>query len=287
MTPCEHPLVLLRRPRVIGRTMDASVRVWATILSGLLVSVAPAAEGGKKQKAAEPGAELPPATATMVWEPVPPVVAAPVGGAPSDAVVLLDGRNLDAWESVRTPGAPAPWKLEGEAMVCVPKSGNIRTKAAFGDLQLHLEFRTPAKVEGSGQGRGNSGVFFMGIYELQILDSYDNPTYVNGQAASIYKQYPPLVNASRKPGEWQTFDVIWIAPRFHADGQLASPARMTVFHNGVLVQHEAVLKGHTPNRGYPAYKAHAARLPLVLQDHNNLTAFRNIWVRELNPPAAR
>jgi hypothetical protein len=225
--------------------------------------------------------ELPPATATQVWEPVPPIVSAPANAIPSDAVVLFDGRSLDAWESVKTPGAPAPWNIAGDAMVVVPKSGNIRTRAGFGDIQLHLEFRTPAEVKGQGQGRGNSGVFFMGIYELQILDSYENPTYVNGQAGAVYKQYPPLVNASRPPGEWQTFDTIWIAPRFAADGSLISPARLTVFHNGVLIQNNVELKGHTPNRGDPAYRAHPARLPLMLQDHNNFTAFRNVWVREL------
>jgi len=258
-----------------------SVAPIAALVSLLLASASLAASPASKKKAADPTPELPPATATQVWEPVPPVVSAPAGGAPSDAVVLFDGRSLDAWESAKTPGAPAPWRIEGDAMVCVPKSGPLRTKAAFGDLQLHLEFRTPTPVSGQGQGRGNSGVFLMGIYELQILDSYENPTYVNGQAAAIYKQYPPLVNASRRPGEWQTYDVVWIAPRFAPDGSLVSPARMTVFHNGVLVQHDAVLKGHTPNRGQPAYKAHADRLPLALQDHNNAIAFRNIWVREL------
>lgn len=258
---------------------------YAGAFSAALVSTAIAANPPKK-KAVDPTPELPPASATQIFEPVPPVVSAPANGVPSDATVLLDGRNLDAWESAKTPGAPAPWKLEGDAMVCLPKSGNIRTKAGFGDIQLHLEFRTPAKVEGSGQGRGNSGLFFMGIYELQILDSYENSTYVNGQAGAIYKQYPPLVNASRRPGEWQTFDAVWIAPRFGPGGKLLSPARLTVWHNGVVIQHDAVLKGHTPNRGYPAYTAHADRLPLVLQDHGNVTAFRNIWVRELKFPAA-
>lgn len=259
----------------------------AALVPLLLASAALAASPGSMKKAADPTPELPPATATQVWEPVPPVVNAPAGGAPSDAVVLFDGSSLDAWESAKTPGAPAPWRIEGDAMVCVPTSGPLRTKAAFGDLQLHLEFRTPTPVSGQGQGRGNSGVFLMGIYELQILDSYENPTYVNGQAAAIYKQYPPLVNASRRPGEWQTYDVVWIAPRFAPDGSLVSPARMTVFHNGVLVQHDAVLKGHTPNRGQPAYRAHADRLPLALQDHNNAIAFRTIWVRELKAPAAK
>ena len=168
----------------------------AALVPLLLASAALAASPGSMKKAADPTPELPPATATQVWEPVPPVVNAPAGGAPSDAVVLFDGSSLDAWESAKTPGAPAPWRIEGDAMVCVPTSGPLRTKAAFGDLQLHLEFRTPTPVSGQGQGRGNSGVFLMGIYELQILDSYENPTYVNGQAAAIYKQYPPLVRVA-------------------------------------------------------------------------------------------
>ena len=237
-------------------------------------------------------AELPPAKDTEVWSPIPPVIQAEPDRVPSDAVVLLDGKHLEAWESAKNPGQPAPWKLEDGAMVCVPKSGSIRTKATFGDLQMHLEFRTPAEVKGTGQGRGNSGIFFFGVnsepriggpgmYELQILDSYDNPTYVNGQAGSIYKQSPPLVNASRKPGEWQTFDIVWIAPRFDAAGKLVSPARMTVFHNGVLVQHDVVLPGPTANRGTPDYVPHPPKGHIMLQDHSNATAFRNIWVREL------
>jgi hypothetical protein len=231
--------------------------------------------------------ELPPPELTEYYTPVPPVVTAPAGGVPSDAIVLFDGTSLDAWEPARANGHP--WKIEDGAMVVVPipapgEPCDQRTKRTFGDIQLHLEFRTPAKVEGKGQGRGNSGVFFMGLYELQILDSWENPTYVNGQAASIYKQHPPLVNASRPPGTWQTYDVVFIAPRFAADGTLASPARMTVFHNGVLVQHDAILTGPTEYRGQPKYKAHAARLPLQLQDHHNPTAFRNIWVRELTLP---
>ena len=240
---------------------------------------------------------LPPPSATEAWTPVPPVIAAPAGGIPSDAIVLFDGKNLDAWELAKSPGTAAPWKIEGDALVVVPRSGHIRTKASFGDVQLHLEFRTPAEVKGSGQGRGNSGIFFHGVdrdpdiggpglYELQILDSHENQTYANGQAGSIYKQHPPFVNASRPPGEWQSYDIIWIAPRFAADGKLVSPARMTVFHNGVLVQHAAELKGPTAHRGTPPYKAHPAKGPIMLQDHNNLTAFRNIWVRELMPPDA-
>lgn len=235
-------------------------------------------------------AQLPPPEATELWEPVPPVVAAPAGGAPSDAIVLFDGSSLNAWEPVREGGQS--WIIEDGAMVVVPtpepeRPTDQRTKQAFGDIQLHLEYRTPSVIEGAGQGRGNSGVFFMGLYEIQVLDSYENPTYVNGQASSIYKQHPPLVNASRPPGEWQTLDVVFIAPRFNADGALLSPARMTAFHNGVLVQLDSVLRGPTVFQGEPNYTAHADRLPLVLQDHRNPVAFRNIWVRELQLPAPR
>lgn len=231
--------------------------------------------------------ELPAPELTEYYTPVPPVVAAPAGGVPSDAIVLFDGRSLDAWEPARADGQP--WKIEDGAMVVIPTPAPLKpcdqqTKRAFGDLQLHLEFRTPAKVESKGQGRGNSGVFFMGRYELQVLDSHQNETYVNGQAGSIYKQHPPLVNASRPPGEWQTYDAVFVAPRFAADGSLVSPARITAFHNGVLVQHDVILTGPTEYRGQPKYKAHAAKLPLLLQDHRNPVAYRNIWVRELNLP---
>lgn len=229
--------------------------------------------------------ELPPPELTEVWQPVPPVVAAPLGAAPSDAIVLFDGRSNAAWEPVKAD--KAVWPIEDGALVVASKTTDIRTKQGFGDVQLHLEFRTPAVVKGNSQGRGNSGVFFMGLYELQILDSWNNPTYVNGQAGSLYKQHPPLVNASRPPGEWQTYDVVFVAPRFAADGSLVSPARVTAFHNGVLVQHDAVLRGPTVYRGEPKYQAHADRLPLVLQDHDNPTAFRNIWVRELRLPDGR
>jgi hypothetical protein len=231
---------------------------------------------------AQPAPEL-----TEVWTPVPPIVTAPPGGIPSDAIVLFDGKNLDEWEPVR-PGGRG-WKIEDDAMVIVPTKEpdepfDQRTKRSFGDVQLHIEFRTPAKVEGSGQGRGNSGVFFMGLYELQILDSYDNKTYSNGQVGSIYKQHIPLANASRAPGEWQSFDAIFVAPRFDADGKLVTPARLTALHNGVLVQYDVELKGPTTYRGAPVYRAHSAKLPLVLQDHRNPTAFRNIWIREITLP---
>jgi hypothetical protein len=223
---------------------------------------------------------------TDQWKPVPTVVTAPAGGIPSDATVLFDGRNLDAWAAYKDD-SPAPWKLEAGAMVVVPGAGDIRTKASFGDIQLHLEFCEPAVIVGNSQGRGNSGVLFMGLYELQVLDSHDNPTYVNGQAGAVYKQFPPLVNASRLPGEWQTYDAVWIAPRFTSDGKLASPARLTVFHNGVLVQLDVALLGQTRNVGHPLYVPHPAKLPLVLQEHHNPVAFRNIWVRELSLPESK
>ncbi len=231
--------------------------------------------------------ELPPPEAA---ESVPPVITANTGAAPSDAIVLFDGTNLDAWEPASASGHP--WKIEDGVMVVIPtpapaKPCDQKTKRSFGDVQLHIEFRTPAEIKGSGQGRGNSGIHFMGLYEIQVLDSYNNPTHVNGQAGSIYKQHPPLANASRPPGEWQSYDVVFIAPRFAADGSLVSPARMTAFHNGVLVQHDAVLRGPTVWRGEPKYAPHAARLPIVLQDHRNPVAYRNIWVRELKLPEAK
>jgi hypothetical protein len=173
------------------------------------------------------------------------------------------------------------------ALVVTPGSGDIRTREAFGDVQLHLEFRTQTKPKGDGQNASNSGVYLMERYELQVLDSYRNKTYVNGQAASVYKQYPPLVNASRPPGEWQSYDVVFIAPRFAADGRVLSPARMTAFHNGVLVQHDVSLRGATVYQGQPKYEAHAAKLPLQLQDHGDAVAFRNIWIREIAPPVSQ
>lgn len=229
--------------------------------------------------------DLPPPELTEVWTPVPRVVAAPANGIPADAVVLFDGRNLDAWESVK--GGPATWQLADGNMIVTARSGFIRSKAAFGDMQLHLEFRTPAEVKGNGQGRGNSGIYFMGLYEVQVLDSYNNPTYVNGQAGAVYKQHIPLVNASRPPGEWQTYDIVFVAPRFGPGGVVDTAARLTVFHNGVLVQHDVEVKGLTNHRGFPAYKPHAAKLPLELQDHSNPIAFRNIWVREIALPGLK
>lgn len=218
--------------------------------------------------------------ATEQWQPVPPVVSAEPGAPPGDAVVLFDGRNAEGWESVK--GDAALWKVVDGALVVEPGSGDLRTRQSFGDVQLHIEFRTVSPPHGEGQHRSNSGVFLMGLYELQVLDSFGNSTYVNGQAGSVYKQYPPLVNASRAPGEWQTYDVIFHAPRWPAGGsQEMIPARMTVIHNGVLVQDDVALRGSTTNRGQPVYQQHASKLPIVLQDHQDRVAFRNIWVREL------
>ncbi len=221
--------------------------------------------------------------ATEVWEPEPRLVTPGSGGAPpSDAVVLFDGTDLTAWRSQKKGGDEAPWKIEGGAMTVVRGSGGIETRQGFGDIQLHIEWRTPAEVVGEGQGRGNSGVFLMGRYEVQVLDSYENRTYSNGQAASVYKQHIPLVNASRGPGEWQSYDMVFMAPRFSASGAVERPATLTVFHNGVLVQNHVELRGPTLYIGVPEYEAHAARLPISLQDHGNPVSYRNIWLRELD-----
>lgn len=210
---------------------------------------------------------------TEVWEPVPAVVDAPAGRPPADAIVLFDGTDLSAWHG--------DWTVDGDAVTVAPGSGNLVTKRAFGDVQLHLEWRTPSVVEGEGQERGNSGVFLMERYELQILDSYENITYSNGQAGSIYKQHIPLVNASRPPGEWQSYDIIFMAPRFRDDKTLSRPATFTVFHNGVLIQNHVTVEGTTEYIGEPAYEPHDAKAPLMLQDHTNPTSYRNIWIREL------
>ncbi len=217
---------------------------------------------------------------TEVDEPVPPVVTPGVGNAPpSDAVVLFDGTDLSGWES--RDGNPALWEVEEGAMTVVPGTGDIRTKQGFGDIQLHLEWRTPEVIKGEGQGRGNSGVFFMEKYEIQILDSYDNYTYPNGMAASVYKQAIPLVNVCREPGEWQTYDIIFMAPRFNEQGRVTIPARITVIQNGVLVQNNVEIWGTTRYIGLPAYTKHEDKLPISLQDHGDLVSFRNIWIREL------
>lgn len=215
-----------------------------------------------------------------VWEPVPAVVTPGRGMAPpSDAIVLFDGSDLSAWR--HDDGSAASWTVADGAFTVAAGSGDVYTRQGFGDVQLHVEWRTPARVDGDGQGRGNSGVFLQSLYEVQVLDSYTNTTYSNGQAASIYKQHIPLVNASRGPGEWQAYDIVYRAPRFGDDGAVAEPARITVFHNGVLVQNDVEIKGETVYIGTPAYTAHDMKMPLRLQDHSNPVSYRNVWLREL------
>lgn len=230
-------------------------------------------------------------TLTEIYSPVPPVVTpgAQCGDAPSDAVILFNGKNLDSWVSANDGSSPANWVVSNGILTVNKKAGNIQTKASFSNYQLHIEYRIPSDITGSDQARGNSGVFLASTghgddgYELQVLDNYNNKTYVNGQVGSIYKQSIPLANACRKPGEWQTYDIVWTAPVFHTDGSLVSPARVTVLHNGVLVQNNFELKGQTRYRGKPYYKAHGPS-PIKLQAHGDLSqpiSYRNIWIRPL------
>lgn len=223
----------------------------------------------------------PPPEATEVWSPVPPKVepAAVIGQPPSDAIVLFNGKDLSNWESVN--GGPAEWGVENGEMVDRPKAGHIETKQKFGDCQLHIEWMIPVlPPDRKGQDRGNSGVFLQGQYEVQVLDTYNNPTYVNGEAGAIYKQSAPLVNALKPAPNWQTYDIVYYAPRFYNDGTLATPARITVFLNGILVQSNFAIKGPTDYRMLPVYKAHGDG-PLMLQAHNNAVHYRNIWIRKL------
>ncbi len=221
---------------------------------------------------------------TEIWEPEVEVVtpAKVLGDAPSDAIILFDGKNLDQWVSQNDNSKAAPWKIvDNDHMEVVPGSGGISTKMKFGDCQLHIEFSAPDIVESESQGRGNSGVFLQNRYELQILDSYNNRTYRNGQAASIYKDHAPLVNAMRGPLEWNSYDVIYRAPRFKEDGTLDAKATITVLHNGVLVQNNSVINGITYYIGLHDYPESHGDDVITLQDHGNKTQFRNIWLRKL------
>ena len=217
---------------------------------------------------------------TEVWEPEPRVVTTAPDKAPSDAIVLFDGTSLDQWVSGKDGSSPTEWEVADGVLTVVRGKGEIRTKQEFSDYQLHVEWKSPTEIVGEGQGRGNSGIFMQGLYEVQVLDSYNNRTYSNGQAASLYKQRIPLVNATKPPGEWQTYDIVWTAPRFNADGILISKARVTILHNGVLVQNNVELDGPTEYIGIPKYKAHGPG-PIILQDHGNPVSFRNIWIRLL------
>ncbi|MGF1448233.1 MAG: DUF1080 domain-containing protein [Opitutales bacterium] len=213
--------------------------------------------------------------------PQPPVVTPGEGmQPPSDATVLFDGTSLAQWESSR--GGDAPWKLDDGCMEVVPKSGNIRTRETFGDLQLHLEFASPKEALKQSQGRGNSGVFLMGLYEVQVLDSYDNPTYADGTVGAIYGQYPPLANAIHAPGEWNSYDILWQAPVFDGD-ILKRSAVLTVMLNNVVLHHAQTLQGPTQHKELARYTPHPATGPLELQDHGDLVRFRNIWLRPILP----
>lgn len=233
---------------------------------------------------------------TEFYTPVPPVVTpgGTIGAPPSDAVVLFGGSDLSSWTSADHPDKPADWTVANGILTVNKTAGNIQTKKKFEDYQLHIEWRIPADIEGEGQARGNSGLFLASTgsgddgYELQILDSYKNKTYTNGQAGSIYKQGVPLVNPARMPGEWQSYDVIWTAPRFDSTGNLQSPAKVTVLFNGVLVQNDFILKGPTQYIGQPAYRKPHGACPIKLQahgDHSKPISFRNIWVRPLDKQA--
>jgi hypothetical protein len=216
---------------------------------------------------------------TEYWQPQPPVVTPdPV---PSDAIVLFDGKNLSQWENSK--GAPAEWTVHNGVFTVKKGTGDIQTKQKFSDFQLHLEWCIPEGIEGESQARGNSGLFLQGIYEIQILDNYRNETYVNGQAGSIYKQTPPLVNAMRKPGEWNTYDIIYTAPTFKKDGTYRTPPTVTLLQNGILLQNNTIIRGNTPYVGFPEVKEHGPG-PIMLQDHGDPSqpiSFRNIWIREL------
>jgi hypothetical protein len=210
----------------------------------------------------------------IIW-PEPKVVdPGPIGGPPSDAVVLFDGTDLSKWRGGEK------WEIrDGYAIV---QGGDITTLDSFGDCQLHVEWATPAEVKGSGQGRGNSGIFLMDRYELQVLDSYENQTYFDGQAGALYKQMPPMVNVCRKPGEWQAFDILFTAPRFDDNGQLTRPGYLTVLHNGVAIHNHTEIQGATSWDAAPQYTAHPPQGPIRLQFHGNPVQFRNIWIRELH-----
>jgi hypothetical protein len=279
---------------MIMRIQNLTFLFYATLLAVTapgLTQQPTATQGVEQQAAAKPVAPNP--QDTEVWEPVPKIVtpgstdAAP----PSDAIVLFDGKDLNEWVSAQD-GSPAKWTVANGVMTVskTPGIGNIQTKRTFRNYQLHIEWKIPENITGIDQARGNSGVFLASTgpgdsgYELQVLDSYNNKTYVNGQAGSIYKQGIPLVNPSRKPGEWQTYDVVWTAPIFNADGSLKTPAYVTVLFNGVLVQNHFELKGQTLYIGQPFYKKYETA-PIKLQahgDHSEPISFRNIWVRELN-----
>ncbi|TSE06767.1 3-keto-disaccharide hydrolase [Aquimarina algiphila] len=235
----------------------------------------------KKEEIVEtPKKEITDPKETEVWEPEPKVISFNDNNIPSDATVLFDGSNLEAWMSAKDSTAAA-WTLNTDKTMTVkPGTGDIQTKKNYGSIQLHLEWSAPDVIQGEGQGRGNSGVFFQNKYEVQILDSYQNRTYANGQATAVYKQHIPLVNATKAPDQWQTYDIIFHAPEFNTEGKKTKSGTFTVIHNGVLVQDHVEILGSTEYIGPPKNEAHN-KGPIKLQDHSNLVQYRNIWVREL------
>lgn len=274
--------------KLVGEKIDLSTTLRGKEISGTLDRMK---EGDPLRIAQRMRSEM-----TEYWEPVPRVVDpgpyTTMVEAPSDAIVLFDGKDLSGWKS--RDGSAAKWKVENDVFTVVKGTGDISTRQKFGDYQLHIEWKVPEDIQGESQSRGNSGVMLQDLssdlhlrdywYEIQVLDSYNNPTYVNGQAGSVYKQSPPLVNAMRKPGEWNVYDITYTAPRFNEDGSLHTPARVTVFHNGILVQNNFALRGHTANAGLPRYMAPHGKGSISLQDHGDPSkaiSFRNIWIREL------
>lgn len=260
-------------------------RQYVILAAALVTSVIGNAQNSKQDSLVKEAAK------TEIWKPEPPIVTPgnTSADAPSDAIILFDGKNLDKWRSVRDTNAPAGWTVADGAFTVKKGTGNIETKQKFIDYQIHLEWKIPSNITGTNQARGNSGLFLASTgpgdvgYEIQILDCYNNKTYVNGQTGSVYKQAIPLANACKKPGEWQTYDVIWTAPRFNADGSVKSKGRVTVIHNGVLLQNNTEVNGTTVWIGQPYYKAHGPS-PIKLQDHGDPSepiSFRNIWVRPL------
>jgi hypothetical protein len=256
-------------------------KIFATLLACLSIASISHAQAKFKSYQDSIAAE---AAKLEVWTNVPEVVAGNfMNEAPSDAIVLYNGKDFSAFHG--RDGKKIGWKIDPDgALTDVKGAGDLITNQSFGDCQLHVEFRTPANVKGAGQSRGNSGVYLMGFYEIQVLDSYKNPTYSNGQAAAVYKQHIPLVNASREPGQWQAYDIIFKAPVFKEDGSLVSAATVTVLHNGVLVQNNVSILGPTDWVTKPVYKKHPSKLPLFFQDHGddgNPISYRNIWIRPL------
>ncbi len=255
------------------------------ILAGLLTTL-PCLMGSVSFAQIQTGKDGKPTTkdpeVTEYYSPVPNEVtpgSVPYSN-PSDAIVLFSGKDATAWKSAKT-GNESEWTLADGILSVAPGKGDLETKQKFGSFQLHIEWRIPASVTGSGQERGNSGIYLQGLYELQVLDSYHQQTYVDGQAGSIYKQAIPLVNACRKPGEWQAYDIVFTAPVFSPDKRVLYPARVTVFQNGVLVLNDFHIQGPTQYIGIPAYKYYDGTGPILLQDHHNPTSFKNIWIREL------